>query len=108
VNEPGLYQGENKLDFNSWNPAYFERLKRFMSLAQELDIIVEVTFFCSTYQDASWERHPFNPGNNINNLPAGLNRKKSNTPENGNLTDYQKKLVEKLVTELNGFRQCVL
>jgi hypothetical protein len=103
VNEPGLYQGENKLDLEKWNPAYFERLKRFMALAQELDIIVEVTFFCSTYQDASWERHPFNPENNINNLSAGLNRKKSNTLENGNLTGYQKRLVEKLVTELNGF-----
>jgi hypothetical protein len=42
-------------------------------------------------------------GNNVNNLPEGLNRKKSNTPENGNLTGYQKKLVEKLVTELNGY-----
>ena len=103
VNEPGLYKGENKFDLNSWNPAYFDRLKRFMTLAQELDIIVEVTLFCSTYTDASWERHPFNPGNNINNLTVGLNRKKSNTPESGNLFGYQKKLVEKLVSELNVF-----
>jgi hypothetical protein len=103
VNEAGLYEGEKKFDLDEWNPAYFERLNKFISLAEKLDIIVEVTFFCSTYQDASWERHPYNPGNNINEIPINLERKKSNTLNNGFLTVYQKKLVEKIVSELNGF-----
>ena len=103
VDEVGLYKGERKFDLNSWNPEYFERLKAFVSKAEELNIIVELTFFCSTYQDAFWERNPFNPGNNINDIPQDLNRKKSNTLQNGNLLDYQKKLVTKLVTELNNF-----
>ncbi len=103
VDETGLYKGEKKLDLNEWNPGYFSRLNDFISLANELDIIVEVTLFCSTYSDESWERHPFNPGNNINSLPANLDRKKTNTLDNGNLTEIQQKMVEKIVTELNVF-----
>ena len=68
VNEPGLFKGEKKFDLNEWNPEYFARLKDFISLADELGIVVEVTFFCSTYQDNIWERNPFNPGNNINEI----------------------------------------
>ncbi len=103
TDEQGVYKGENKFDLNKWDPKYFTRLKQFIALAEKLDVVVEVTFYSSTYQDTSWERNPFNPGNNVNNLPADLNRKKSNTLENGNLTGFQKKLVEKVVTELNEF-----
>lgn len=101
--EEGLYKGEKKLDLENWNPEYFDRLKNFVSLAADYGIIVEVTLFCSTYQDASWQRHPFNPGNNVNGLAPNLERKKSNTLNNGKLSGYQKKLVEKIVTELNEF-----
>ena len=100
--EIGIYEGEKKLNLAQWNPAYFERLKDFVSTAQELDIIVEVTLFCSTYQDSYWERHPFNPGNNVNNI-SNTDRKKSNTLKNGNLTNYQKAMVNKIVVELNEF-----
>jgi hypothetical protein len=103
VDEPGLFKGEKKFDLNEWNPAFFERLNDFISLADKLGIVVEVTFFCSTYQKFIWERNPFNPGNNINNIPFNLERQKSNTIANGILTVFQQKLVQKLVTELNGF-----
>lgn len=101
--ETALYKGEKKFDLSLWNPEYFERLKNFVQLANELDIVVEVTFFCSTYQDAYWERNPFNPKNNVNDLPADLDRKNSNTLQNGNLTEFQKAMVKKIVTELNAF-----
>ena len=103
TDEEGLYRGENKFDLSEWNPAYFERLRSFVALAGKLDIIVEVTLFCSTYQDTYWERNPFNPGNNTNNLPEDLKRKESNTLQNGKLSGFQKKMVEKIVTELNSF-----
>lgn len=103
IDEPGLYEGEKKFDLAQWNHEYFERLHAFIAKAEELDIIVEVTLFCSTYQDAYWERNPFNPGNNINGVPKNLNRKKSNTLENGVLTKFQKKLVKKIVKELNKY-----
>jgi hypothetical protein len=103
VEEAGLYKGEKKLDLSQWNPDYFARLKEFISIANELEIVVEVTLFCSTYSDDSWERHPFNPGNNINGIPINLERKKSNTLANSILTGFQQKMVEKIVTEINGF-----
>jgi hypothetical protein len=102
VNESGLFEGEKKLDLNQWNPAYFERLNNFIEEASRRDIIVEITLFCSTYQDDYWKRNPFNPGNNINGLPAS-DRKKSNTMDNGPLTGFQKALVKKIVTELNRY-----
>ncbi len=101
--EPGIFKGEKKFDLSQWNDEYFDRLKAFVGLAEKLEIIVEVTFFCSTYQDNIWERSPFNPGNNVNNLPVGLDRKKSNTLGNGVLTSFQKEMVHKIVTELNEF-----
>ena len=103
VEEAGLYKGEKKLDLNEWNSEYFARLREFISMANDLGIVVEVTLFCSTYQDNSWERHPFNPGNNINGIPINLERQKSNTLANSILTGFQQKMVEKIVTELNDF-----
>lgn len=103
VNETGLYDGEKKFDLNEWNPAYFERLKDFIKLAEDLGITVEVSLFCATYDDRYWQRHPFNPGNNINGIPLNLERQKSNTLANSILTAFQQKLVQNIVTELNGF-----
>lgn len=101
--EEGLFHGEKKFDLSEFNPAYFNRLKTFVERARELGVIVEVTLFCSTYRDEIWQRNPFNPGNNVNNIPENLNRKESNTPKNGKLTMFQKLMVEKIVTELNDF-----
>ena len=102
TSEPGLFPGENKFDLSQWEPSYFERLHSFIKEAGNRDIIVEITFFCSTYQDTYWERNPFNPSNNINGFPS-VDRKKSNTLENGPLTEYQAALVRKIVTELNRY-----
>lgn len=100
--EPGLFQNEGKFDLSTWAPTYFNRLHDFMQKAQELEIIVEVTFFCATYQDAYWERHPFNPGNNINQI-GKLNRIDFNTLKNDRVLFYQKALITKLTTELNKY-----
>lgn len=105
--ETGLYKGEKKFDLNKWNSDYFQRLKKFIKQASELDIIVEVTFFCSTYQDAYWERNPFNPGNNVNSIPLNLDRKQSNTLDNGILTGFQIELVKKVVNELNAYNNVI-
>ena len=102
VGETGLYQGERKFDLSRWNPKYFSRLKKFVKLARKYDIIVEVTFFSSIYTAENWERNPFNPGNNIN-IKQELDRKRSNTLDNGNLLKYQKMMVRKIVNELQEF-----
>ncbi|OFY65323.1 MAG: hypothetical protein A2V46_10430 [Bacteroidetes bacterium RBG_19FT_COMBO_42_7] len=102
VDESGLYKGEKKFNLNQWDPSYFERLHNFINEADKRGIIVEVTLFCSTYQDTFWERNPFNPGNNINGFTS-VDRKRSNTLNNGPLTGFQKAFVSKVVAELNKY-----
>ncbi len=94
--------GEVKYDWNTYNSAYFERLNKFMSLAQELDIIVEITLFSSIYNDDHWEMNPQNPKNRVGGSGL-LDRKLVHTSENGELFNLQKNYVTKLVTELNDF-----
>ena len=102
VDEAGLYEGEGKFDLSAWNPEYFRRLTDFVEEADTRGVIVEVTLFCATYQDAYWERHPFHPANNVNNLGT-LARKDFNTLKNQKAVEFQKALVEKIVTELNEY-----
>ncbi|REG92822.1 hypothetical protein [Algoriphagus antarcticus] len=94
--------GEVKYDWNTYNPVYFERLNDFMSLAQELDIIVEVTLFSSIYNDDHWEMNPQNPCNRVDGSGT-LDRKLVHTTENGELFTLQKSYVTKLVNALNAF-----
>ncbi|MBK8506461.1 MAG: hypothetical protein IPL46_32250 [Saprospiraceae bacterium] len=100
--EPSLYENEGKFDLGQWDSEYFKRLHDFMIMAGKLDIIVEVTFFCATYQDAYWIRHPFNPGNNVNGL-GDLTRQEFNTLKNEKVVKYQQDLVRKLTQELNPY-----
>jgi hypothetical protein len=97
VTGPG---GNEKYDLSQWNDAYFDRLKDFVRLAQEKDIIVEITLFSSVYADRMWNICPQNPANNIN-LDPGLSRREVHTLQNGKLFGYQAALVRKLVHELN-------
>jgi hypothetical protein len=102
TNEPGLYKGEKKFDLNQWNEAYFDRLKDFLNEAKKQDIVVEFSFFCSSYTDSIWVRNPLNPGNNIN-LNKSVDRTKIHTLTDNQITNYQVRLVEKVVSELNNF-----
>lgn len=102
TSEPGTYDGEMKFDLTQWNPAFFDRLKSFIIEADRLGIFVEVTLFSSTYDDKAWLRHPFHPGNNINNL-GELARRESTTLKNSKLVEFQKIFVEKMVKELNVY-----
>ena len=89
-------------DLQAWNQAYFERLQDFMSLAQSLDIIVEVTLFSSIYREEHWDISPQNPANNVN-LKEPIERREAQTIHNGPLYDLQAEYVRKMVQELNGF-----
>lgn len=95
--------GKTKYNWAIYNPAYFERLHEFMGVAQELDIIVEITFFSSIYRDEHWAISPQNPGNRINAETKSLDRKLAHTLENGDLLSLQKGYVQKIVKELNRY-----
>jgi len=102
VDATGLFENEGKFDLEEWNVEYFERLKAFMQVAKEKKIIVEVVFFCATYSDDSWRRHPFNAANNINDVEEIL-RADFNSLKNPRIVHYQEALLRKITTELNGF-----
>lgn len=89
-------------DLTKWNSSYFIRLKDFISLAANKDIIVEITLFSSIYRDNHWDISPQNPLNNINILNP-ISRFDAQTPDNGDLLNYQILFVRKIVNELNDF-----
>jgi hypothetical protein len=59
---------ELKYDLDQPNPEYFDRLHRFLSLASDYGIIVELVLLSNTYAPAIWELNPLNGRNNINAL----------------------------------------
>lgn len=99
--QPGYANGGNKFDLERWDPAYFERLKSFISYAEEKEIIVELTLFCSFY-NTNWEYSPLHADNNINGLQR-VEQGVVNTLNNGELLALQEQMVRKLVSELNDF-----
>jgi hypothetical protein len=101
-NEPGYINGGNKFDLEQWNPEYFDRLHDFVAIAEKLDIIVEVTFFSSIYNDGYWQYCPFYAENNINDTDR-IDRILVHTKSNGNLFKYQEAMVRKLTRELNKY-----
>ena len=99
---PGYAEGGNKFDLDGWDRAYLERLKDFLTYARKLDVIVELTFFSSHYEERHWKLSPFKPANNVN-ATSEIEWNKLHTIDNGNILDRQEKLVRMLVRELNAF-----
>jgi len=97
---PGYALGGNKFDLDQWSAQYFDRLHQFIQRAQELWIVVEVTFFTSHF--GMWEYSPMHPSNNVNGLPE-ISLKNVLTLKNGKLFEYQEKLVRRIVRELNQY-----
>jgi hypothetical protein len=99
---PGYAGGGNKFDLDRWNPAYYERLRDFLSNAEKRGIVVEITLFSSHYDEAQWRISVFNPANNVNRT-SPIDWKKLHTLENGNILAYQERYVRQLVREVNRF-----
>lgn len=65
---PGYSDGGNKFDLSKWDPAYFARLKDFLTEAGKHGIVVELTLFCPNYDDSMWKASPLNAANNVNGV----------------------------------------
>jgi hypothetical protein len=105
--EPGRFvapwaRSGDKFDLEKWNPEFFSRYRDFLSEAGKRGIVVEVTLFSSTYQEAQWTVSAFNPSNNVNGGGA-LDWKELHTLRNGSVLAFQERYVRKLVREANGF-----
>ncbi|MDB5312051.1 MAG: Myo-inositol 2-dehydrogenase [Gemmataceae bacterium] len=100
---PGYPGGGNKFDLTKWDPAYFDRLKDFLTRAGERGVVVELAIFCPFYDDSMWKLSPVNAANNVNGIGGVARDAAYNREKNGGLQGIQEGLVRKLADELNGF-----
>ena len=105
--QTGYAGGGNKFDLDRFNPHYLSRLKDFIAEARRRGIVVELTFFSSTYGEQQWAVHPLNPANHIQAI-AVPDWKKLHTSDNGAVMVIQEKLVRWLVARTERARQLVL
>lgn len=99
---PGYADGGNKFDLHAWDAAYFSRLKDFVGQAGARGIVVELVLFCVMYDDNQWNLSPMKSTNNVN----GIGEIAWNQPydlSDGAITGVEDALVQKIVTELNGY-----
>ena len=101
--EPGYANGGNKFDLTKWDPAYFKRLKDFMTHASRRGVIVEMNLFCPFYEDSMWVLSPMNAKNNINGVGTVARTNVYTLDKHGGLLAYQEAMVRKIVTELKDF-----
>jgi len=100
--QPGYAGGGTKFDLDRFNSEYLARLKSFLAEAGWRGVVVELTFFSSTYGEKQWAVHPLNPANNIQAVVVP-DWKKLHTSDNGAALAVQERLVRWLVRELNGY-----
>src|SRR5262245_55548362 len=93
---------ELKFDLERFNPEFFARLHRFVSLAAQYGIIVEVVLLSHTYSEAVWALNPLNPQNNINGLDD-MDWAEYLTMRHSRLFGWQVALIRRIVTELNAY-----
>jgi hypothetical protein len=101
--QSGYAGGGNKFDLDQFSPEYRARLKEFITEAGRRGIVVELTFFCSTYTDLQWTVHPFHPANNVQALPVANWKALHTEAVAPAIFERQERLVRWLVRELNGF-----
>ncbi|MCC6539736.1 MAG: hypothetical protein IT162_19465 [Bryobacterales bacterium] len=91
-----------KFDLTQWNPAFFQRLKRFVAEAARRGVSVELVLFCPFYEENMWAVNPMNAANNVNGIGAGVKRDQVLSLSDARLTEVQVSLVRKIVQELRG------
>jgi hypothetical protein len=99
---PGATDGGNKFDLTKFNPAYFERLKNFISEAGKRGVVVELVLFCTTYDDQLWKGSPQNAINNINGI-GKMNREQLYTLKDKEMVAVHDAFVRKIAAELKDF-----
>lgn len=97
--------GLKKWDFDTWDEAYFTRLKGIAQAASDRGIVVEFTFFSVLYEVSVWEKSPFHRSNNLQGFGSQTNRYDClrQNSVNAQLFERQLAAVRRIVRELNGF-----
>jgi hypothetical protein len=94
--------GEPKFDLDQWNSEYFDRLHRFLSLASDYGLIVELTLFSNSYTDRVWALNPLRDQNNLQKAGA-LEWPDYTSLRDPRLLGYQTTYVRKIVQETSEF-----
>lgn len=94
--------GEPKYDLDQWNPEFFDRLHRFLSLASDYGIIIEVVMLSNSYYPPVWALNPLHADNNVNNLEQ-VEWWEVLTQRHPKLYDRQREHVRKIVEETNQY-----
>jgi len=63
--------GQNKLDFNVFDEAWFDRLRSRIIAAGQQGIYASVLFFDGTFSESWWSEHLMNPNNNVQGIDGG-------------------------------------
>jgi hypothetical protein len=93
--QPGYANGGNKFDLTKWDPAYFGRLRDFISEAGKRGVVVEMVLFCPFYEDSMWNLSPMNAANNINGI-GKMERTEAYTLKYPDLLAVQDAMVRKI------------
>lgn len=94
--------GEPRYDLDRWNDEFFGRLRRFLALAAEREIVVEVTLFSNTYSENVWALNPLNAANNLQGVGKVPWTDYTSRRDPG-LLDRQQAYVRRVVAAINEF-----
>ena len=100
--QPGYFDGGNRFDLTTWDPAYFARLQDFLQQANQRGVVVEVNLFCPFYNDELWMASPMNVRNNVNGI-GDCGREQVYTLQHADLLQIQLEVTRKIVQESKDF-----
>src|SRR5262249_37313147 len=92
----------DQFDLDTFDDAYFRRLKSFLAEAGRRGIVVEYVLFCPLYEENLWAASPMNARNNANSV-GDCPRDEVLTLKHPKLVEKQLAFVRKAVRELNEF-----
>ena len=81
------------------DPAYFQRLKDFMTEASQRGIVVEINLFTPFYEENIWAISPQKASNNVNGVGDVARTNVYTLDRNGGLLAVQDAMVRKIDTE---------
>jgi len=102
VGPDSALDGQLRYDLSQWNPEFFSRLHRFLSLASDYGIVVEVVLLSNTYAPQIWALNPLNTKNNINDVEE-INWPEYMTMRHSKMFGWQQAVVKKVVQETNKY-----
>lgn len=102
----GYPLGGNKFDLDTWDTAYFDRLKAFIAEAGRRGIVVEICLFNCMYPDI-WSKMPLYHANNLQGVGA-CSYKDVQTLKDRELVSCHAAYVRKITQEVNEFNNVIL